>query len=92
MDIPSRRLPLGVTMTIGNNGFQITIIHTRGGWEVAYPVIPEHQEQETQGNWTFGPAPFKPGHMPQWATMPLMEFLNLLAEEYKLPHVLVANI
>ena len=92
MDTPSRRLPLGVTMTIGSNGFQINIIYGRGGWEVAYPVIPEHPKKDASGSWTFGPAPFRPGHVPQWASMPLMEFLNLLAEEYKLPHVLVANI
>jgi hypothetical protein len=92
MDTSTRRLPPGVTMSPGDNTFQIHILWRRNGWEVGYPAIPDIKEQDYAGNYAIGPAPFKPGNLPQWETMPLMEFLNMLADEYKLRHVLVANI
>ena len=83
--VPTRRLPPGCTLVPGNNTFQINILWAQGGWSIGYPIIPD----DTDGS---SIAPFKPGHMSQWTTMPLAEFLNMLADEYKLPYVFIANI
>jgi hypothetical protein len=91
---PTRRLPPGITMTFGNNTVQINIMWQDGGWAVAYPVIPELVDETpyNQHGITYYPTNYRPGQMVQWLTMPLMEFLNMLADEYKLRHVLIANI
>lgn len=87
-DIPTRRLPPGVILTPGNNTFQIQIIWGREGWVVAYPIIPQPPTEPTEA-WRMG---FRPGNTPEWATMPIAEFLNMLAEEYQLPKVFIATI
>ena len=92
METPTRRLPPGMILEPGNNAIKLYMLHTRNGWEVAYPVIPDHEEQAQGSNYSFGPTPYKPGQMVQWVSIPLMEYLNMLADEYKLPHVLVATI
>lgn len=87
---PTRRLPPGVTIQFPLNTFQIQIMWTKNGWAVAYPVIPEHEEPES-GAFTTRTS-FHPGQTPQFLTMPLDEFLNMLAEEYRLRKAFIAYV
>jgi hypothetical protein len=83
MDIPTRRLPPGVTIAPGSAALQIQITWANQGWSVVYPIIPELDGDISR---------YRPGYLTQWTSMPLYEFLNMLADEYKLPHVFIANI
>lgn len=80
--VKTRRLLPGVTMHPGNNTIQINVMWGQEGWVVAYPVIPDPIEPGTP--W---PSSYRPGHVPQWATKPIGEFLNELADEYELDHI-----
>ena len=88
--LKTRRLPPGCTIDQGANCFKISITWGEGGWRVAYPIIPEPTEV-IPGQFVMN-YPFRPGQVPQWNTMPLNEFLNMLAEEYNLPYVMIANV
>ena len=85
---PTRRLPPGVTIQFPLNTFQIQILWTKDGWAVAYPVIPVDEEPEPGINRTN----YHPGRTPQFLTMPLDEFLNLLSEEYNLRKAFIAYV